>query len=611
MYRLVEAYRNENGDPRQRTIMHLGTIDLPENRWKELAFLLEQRYLGQMSFTSRSPDLEQMADDLFARAEFAQARPAAEQKAKDERDLATVDLNSVRIGQSRSLGPELAVQAVWDDLGLADLLRQNHFSERQISVAQALVFGKLIEPGSELSTWRWFQEKTALVEMTPEDIRGLGKDSFYEVGDLLFEIKEALELALYNKETELFRLGRRLFLFDLTNTYFEGNGLKNSLAHRAKSKEKRLDCPLVSLALLVDDQGFPVYSRILKGNQSEPETLSAVLEDLKSKTELRLDQQKPILIMDRGIATTENLRLIRQKQYDYTVIERAPTEKDYEEEYRELKGLLDRQTSAEELAAAGWQQVRDGLTVYARSIDIPEGTHVLVFSLLKEAKELAMDEQKEQRLTEDLKNLKKSVRKGSILLPDKVNVRIGRIRQKYPGYASLYEIDSVIDDSGKKAVDLTWQKKTVADQRPILAGCYVIETNRHQLTAVDIWQEYITLTRVESAFRDLKSELGLRPVYHQNAQRTKAHLFISVLAYHLLVGMETRLRWHDDHREWKTIRSILETHQRTTVMMTSEDNELIQIRVSGIPESSHHEIFKCLGVSDRLKRTKTIGDKSL
>ena len=611
VHRLVESYRNENGDPRQRTIMHLGTIDLPENRWKELAFLLEQRYLGQQSFTSRSADLEQLADDLYARAEFAQAKPVAEQKAKDERDLVTVDLNSVRTGQSRSLGPELAIQTVWDDLGLADLLRQNHFSERQVSVAQALVFGKLIEPGSELSTWRWFQEKTALVEMTPEDISGLGKDSFYEVGDLLFEIKEALELALYNKETELFKLGRRLFLFDLTNTYFEGNGRANSLAHRAKSKEKRMDCPLVSLALLVDDQGFPVYSRILKGNQSEPETLEAVLEDLKNKTELRLDEQKPILVMDRGIATIDNLKLIRQAGFEYTVIERAPTEKDYGAEYSELKGLLDKKASKEELASAGWQQIKDDLGVYARAVDIPEGTHVLVFSLLKEAKELAMDAQKEKRLTEDLKKLKKSVKKGSILLADKVNVRIGRIRQKYPGYASLYEIEPVFDESGNKVLDLVWKKKTVADQRPVLAGCYVIEASRKQLAAVDIWQEYITLTRVEGAFRDLKSDLGLRPVYHQNAARTKAHLFIGVLAYHLLVGIETRLRWQNDHREWNTIRSILETYQRTTVMMTSADDELIQIRVSGTPEASHHEIFKRLGVRDKLKRIKTLGDKSL
>ncbi len=111
--------------------------------------------------------------------------------------------------------------------------------------------------------------------------------------------------------------------------------------------------------------------------------------------------------------------------------------------------------------------------MYARAVDIPEGTHVLVFSLLKEAKELAMDEQKEKRLTEDLKKLKKSVKKGSILLADKVNVRIGRIRQKYPGYASLYEIDPVFDESGNKTIDLIWKKKAVADQRPVLAGCYV------------------------------------------------------------------------------------------------------------------------------------------
>ncbi len=131
------------------------------------------------------------------------------------------------------------------------------------------------------------------------------------------------------------------------------------------------------------------------------------------------------------------------------------------------------------------------------------------------------------------------------------------------------------------------------------------------MSAVDIWQEYITLTRVEGAFRDLKSDLGLRPVYHRNAPRTKAHLFIGVLAYHLLVGIETRLRWQNDHREWNTIRSILETYQRTTVMMTNADDELIRIRVSGTPEASHHEIFKRLGVRDKLKRIKTIGDKSL
>jgi len=219
------------------------------------------------------------------------------------------------------------VDKLWQELDLTDILRQNGLTECQISIAQALVFGKLIEPGSELATWRWFNEKTALTEMTPEDIVGLGKDSYYELGDRLYQHKEAIEQALYHRETSLFGLDRRLFLFDLTNTYFEGNYLHNELAHRGKSKESRSDSPLVSLALLVDNQGFPVYSQILKGNQSEPGTLAAVLADLQNKTGGMLADRKPVLIMDRGIATSRNLELIRESGYSFTVIERAPTEK--------------------------------------------------------------------------------------------------------------------------------------------------------------------------------------------------------------------------------------------------------------------------------------------
>ena len=164
---------------------------------------------------------------------------------------------------------------------------------------------------------------------------------------------------------------------------------------------------------------------------------------------------------------------------------------------------------------------------------------------------------------------------------------------------------------GEQAMDLIWQKKEKSESKPILAGCYLIVSSRKGLSAADIWQEYITLTRVESAFKDLKSELGMRPIYHQNAARTKAHMFIGVLAYHILVSLETKLRRQGDHREWNTIRSILKTHQRTTVLLTSADDELIRLRVSGLPEAAHHDIYQKLGVRDRLKRIKTIGNKSL
>jgi transposase len=606
VHRLVEAYRNSENLPRQRVILNLGKIDVPKNRWKELAFLLEQRYCGQEVLMSLSPELEKTASDLYARSSFNQAKPKAEEQVMEQRDLETVDIQSIQVSESRSLGPELAVLKMWNDLELGEILRQNGLTDRQISLAQALIFGKLISPSSELATWGWFNERTALCEMTPADIRGLGKDSFYETGDLLYSLKDNIEQALYQKETSLFNLNRRLFLFDLTNVFFEGNGLKNEQAERGKSKENRTDCPLVSLALLVDNAGFPVFSKILPGNQSEPATLKDVLEQLEGEMKQLSLGQRPTLIMDRGIATSANLKLIRESNYEYTVIERAPTEKEYGVEYKELKDLLDKDATAEQLLAEGWQRVREDATVYVRQTKRDDYTRVLVFSLKKEAKELAMDRLKETRLVEDLEKLKKSIRKRSILLSAKANERLGKIKQKYPGTNAYFDITCKLNDEGLHATDLIWEKKEIGRQRPIFAGCYVIETNKAGMNAIDIWQDYITLTRVESAFRDLKSELGLRPVYHQNAGRTQAHLFLSVLAYHLLVGIETRLKEKGEHREWKTIRSVLTTHQRMTVSMLNKEGESIRIRLSGNAETCHLEIYNALGVTDRLRKIKTI-----
>ncbi len=453
VHRLVEAYRTSEGKPRQRVIMNLGTIDIPKTRWKELAFLLEQRYKGQEVFASQSPELEKVADDLYARAEYYKAKPEAEQKIEDQRELETVDIQSLQVSESRSLGPELAVKKMWDDLGLEDILHDNGLTKRQISVAQALVFGKLIAPGSERATWGWFNERTSLGEMTPEDIRGLGKDSFYETGDLLFSFKDKIENALCQRETSLFNLDRRLFLFDLTNVFFEGNCLKNELGFRGKSKEKRSDCPLVSLALLVDNAGFPIYSRILPGNQSEPATLQDVLEQLAGELKQCALDKQPTLIMDRGIATNANIALIKSWGYSYTVIERAPTEREYGAEYEELKGLLDERATAEVLGKRGWQLVREDASVYVKHSQETDCTRALVFSLKKEAKELAMDRLKEKRLLEDLEKLKKSVAKRSILLSAKVNERLGKIKQKYPGASNWFVISSKTTEDGLQAIE--------------------------------------------------------------------------------------------------------------------------------------------------------------
>lgn len=161
-------------------------------------------------------------------------------------------------------------------------------------------------------------------------------------------------------------------------------------------------------------------------------------------------------------------------------------------------------------------------------------TRSLVFSLKKEAKELVMDRLKGKRLLEDLDKLKKSIAKRTVILSANVNERLGKIKQKYPGASNWFDIACKTTEDGKDTLDLVWEKKPIGNQRILFACCYVIETSKTGMSAVDVWKEYVTLTRVESAFQDLKSELGLRPVFHHNAERTQAHLFLSILAYHLL-----------------------------------------------------------------------------
>lgn len=608
---LVEAYRDNNGSPRQRTILQLGTIDIPKNRWKELAFLLEQRVLGQSSLSVFSSDLEKTADELYSRAEFAKSKVQLKEQAEHNRDLVKIDLNSASFTDSRSLGPELAADFIWRFIGVEDVLKNCGMSDKQISVAQTLICGKLISPSSEIETWRWFNNRTALAEMTPENIVGLGKDSFYDISDLLYKNKENIEIALFNRETSLFALERRLFLFDLTNTYIEGSAKHNEKGNHGKSKEKRTDCPLISLALVVDEKGFPVYSRIYKGNQSEPQTFSEILLELKKESLVFNHDQKPVIIMDRGIATKGNIDILKEEGFSFTVIERSPKEREYVTEFSELKAALASEDTVNYLQIHGWQHIGNNSDVFVKGIEKETCTNVLALSLQKEAKELSIDRLKEERFLEDITKLKKSVESGNIILSYKVSERIGRLRQKYIGIAGCYDMEIETKDDKSFAKSIRWTRKDIHSKRMTLAGCYVIETDRKNLSAEEIWNDYTTITRVESAFRDLKSELGLRPIYHQKEERTDAHLFIGVLAYHLLVGIESILREKGDHREWKTIKSILSTHQRSTIILTGEDKTVYNIRVSGKPEEEHLKIYDSLGIKDRLKKKKWLVNNNL
>ena len=596
-HKLVEAFRNKDNEVRQRIIMNLGTLTLPRAEWKKLASALECLLSGQETLFNDSSEINEIATTAIENHKLLQKKTKVKELREDAKQLVTADLNSFNTTEDRSLGAELVANNEWNRLKFDDILKKCKFDSKEIALVKTVVIGKLIEPSSDLAVLNWLQKRSSIKEMLPVDLSTIGKDLIYEISDKLLQQKDLIEEVLRKQEETLFRTTSKVFLYDLTNTYFEGACLKNDLAHHGKCKSKRTDCPLVTLAFVVDEYGFPVYSKIYAGNQSEPETLNDVLEKLlKAKTTL-FQYITPTFVMDRGIATKENIELMKEKKLNYIVIERAAVEKTYKEQFKNAK------IDFEKINATSKSEYGDTNDVYIKKIEHSEETcRVLCLSEGRERKETAIDVKKEERFLTDVSKIKASIDKGSIKVPGVAFERVGRLKQKYSSMAKYYDITIIEDEETKKVTDLKWTKKETRKERSVLTGCYVIETTHKDYEALEIWKLYMTLTNVEGAFRALKTDLGMRPVYHQNQKRTEGHLFISVLAYHLLINIERRLRDKNDHRKWSTIKTELSTHRRSTIIFTDSNNEINHLRVSGIPESNHKEIYRLLDVKDQTQR---------
>ncbi|MDC3418756.1 IS1634 family transposase, partial [Aquibacillus sp. 3ASR75-54] len=431
---LVESYRTEKG-PRQRVVMQLGTLTLPKSEWKKLAAALEGRLAGQVTMFEDEKQIAEVAETAMSNYSFNQKKADAKVERQAKATFTSVDLNSISTAESRSLGPELVGHATWQQLEFDRLLGNCGFTPAEQALAEAVVVGRLVAPSSDLASWRWLRERTALVEMLSVDLSEIGKDAIYEIADRLLANKTDIEHALRTKEADLFSRPNQVFLYDLTNTYFEGSATKNELAHRGKSKEKRMDCPLVTLALVVDDAGFPIFSQIYEGNKSEPETLEDILKRLEKDASFELTDTRPMIAMDRGIATKDNLVLIKEMGFPYIVVERRAVEKEYVDEFKNAKNTFKKISPGKD-----GNRSKTSESVYVKKIPMENSTRVLCLSEGREKKEMAMDGLKEQRFLDDLNSLANSVKKGNVRLVEKVGIRVGRLRERYPSIAGHYDI---------------------------------------------------------------------------------------------------------------------------------------------------------------------------
>ena len=590
-YKLVESVRTERG-PRQRDVLNLGVrFDLPREHWKELANCIEGTLTGQRPLFDYPKKISTLARK-YAREITRQQAQAIGEAEDVPSDYQVVDVNSVDNEDIRSVGAEHVVYETMRQLGLDRKLRSFGLTRMQLALTMGVIAGRMIAPGSERATHQWLLNRSGLDELMGVDLSNVSLDSVYKASDILLKNQDALEEHLRRTEGQLFALDEKIILYDLTNTFIEGTGKYNPKArYGGKSKEKRSDCPLVTLGLVLDVQGFPKKSRIYEGNVSEPKTLEAMIDDLSISDRGEGSLFKPTIILDAGIATEDNIEWLKGEEYRYIVVSRKKKTAIPPDVSMVAVKQDDRDQTV--LVEAGLSKNKDAdeLELYCHSVD-------------KEKKEEGIKNKFQERFEFELMKARNALDlKNGTKRYDKVLERIGRLKERYRSVARGYKIAVEKDRETDKAKDIKWSRKETEKT----SGVYCLRTNREDLDVQQIWDIYTMLTDIEDAFRCMKSELGLRPIHHQKEVRCDGHIFITVIAYHLMHTIRHKLRHRSVRFCWTTIRRQLSTHVRTTTTMKREDNKVIRIRKSSKAEPVHEVIYDALNLSHRPGRIeKTI-----
>jgi transposase len=573
-YRLVESRRTGKG-VRQHTLLNLGTnFSLPREQWPDLAKRIEDILAGQQNLFNIDCNIENLAHNFASRI-IASQQDTSDSESIDYRE---VDLDSLEMSRARSVGSEHVTLEALRFLGLDARLKELGFNGPQTAAAIGTIIGRACSPGSELATHEWLQERSGLGELIDYDFNDLSLYGLYNISDQLLKNKAVLENHLYEREHNLFGLRETITLYDLTNTYFEGQCRANTLAAHGHSKEKRTDCPLVTLGLVLDSSGFPRRSHVYEGNVNESKTLAEMLHDLEQ--EGTSSDQKSTVVMDAGIATEDNIVWLKKHQYPYLVVSRKK-----HREFDEASSVVVKQDNE--------------CTVRVEKIFDEETQETLLYchSSKREEKDQAIGNRFVNRFEEDLRKLSNGLDKKRCLKKyDKVMMKIGRLRQKYSRVSKQYTISVEKEDASGNATKIDWQRSPAPNTTDTYPGVYCLRTSHTDWDESTLWNTYTMLTDLEAVFRSLKSELGLRPVHHQLTDRVSGHLFITVLAYHLVHTIRLRLKQMQNYISWSRLRELLSTQNRVTVSLQCKNGSTVHIRKSTRPEPKQQEIYSALGV---------------
>ena len=539
----------------QQTVAQLGELDAAGRaRAKALA---------------RAMTGEREQPDLFTSADVEETIP--------------VRLKGIRLERGRAFGDVWLGWTLWRALRLDELLARLLPDGRETvpwaTMAAILVLARLSEPSSELHIAETWYRGTALEDLLALPASLVNDDRLYRALDRLLPHKAALEQHLVARLGELFALDYDLLLYDVTSVYFEGLAVANPLAQRGHSRDHRPDCKQVCLALVVTREGMPVGYEVFAGNRTDVTTVEEIVEAM----EARYGLAQRIWVMDRGMTSEDNLAWLRETGRRYLV----GTPKS--ELRKWARAIAD---------ARDWQAVREGIE--AKQCVGPDGveTFVLIRSVERREKERAMHERFARRIEERLIRLGRRVQQARRPLDvGRLERQIGRCLEQNQRAAGRYVIDFVPDPTLRAGVRLQWTARPEWDDWARWSeGCYVLRTNVTNWSPDELWRTYIQLTDVEAAFRIQKSELAIRPVWHQREDRVQAHILVCFLAYVLWKTLEQWQRRAGLGQSPRTILDELRRIQSTDVVLPTEDGRDLRLRCVVRPDAAQAALLDRLGL---------------
>jgi transposase len=574
---LVETVRTADG-PRQKTLCYLG----------ELNSSAQSRWLRTVEVFNDQGEAQQLK--LF---------PSHLAAPPDDPQVARVLVNRVRLERTRQFGACYLGLQLWKRLELDCFFEQAVDDDPAdvlwSRVTALLAINRLCAPGSELAIEERWYPSTALDDLLTIEDGKINDSRLYRCLDRILPHKTKLERHLKQRYGELFEAEFDVLLYDLTSTYVEGAAEKNPMIRRGYSRDHRPDCEQMVIALIVNSEGFPFSYETFNGNRADVSTIETILRMVERK----YGKARRIWVFDRGIVSEENLAAIRKRDGQYLVGTPRSQMKRFEADL--LKG--------------GWVHVRPEVEV--KQVAIPQGeeTYILCRTAGRKEKEKAIRKRFSTRMEDALRGLEKTIVAGRLKDRHKMERRLGKIQARHPSVNDLYEV-SLRDTA--EGVRLSWQMKDDRKSwRESREGAYLLRTNIKAETAEDLWAKYMQLTEAEASFRALKSELSIRPLFHQLESRVKAHVMVAFLGYALWVTLKHLLKRRAAIRPQPTASGVenaqpmspmkalalLSTLQSADIVLPTTDGREIRLRRIAEPTAEQKSLLHQLGLSlpDRLE----------